>query len=161
MQEAAEAGRLEFTSNAGPNLWHEYMREDIPALFGLRFTPGSWNQGFLVNGNNVFLLVTLNKSDMPSQFQYADRFVDPSHFLWHSQNQTKRTAKHGRAISNPDFHIHLFARATKKRPNGKASPFFYCGLLKFESWEGDQPIEVRWRLLHQLPDHMHKTFIDS
>jgi hypothetical protein len=32
---------------AGPQLWREYMREDIPPLFGSTFSPGNWNSGIV------------------------------------------------------------------------------------------------------------------
>ena len=55
--------------------WREYMREEIPPLFGLKFSTGSWNQGFIVQGKEVFLLVTLKKDD---QEVLGDPFIRSS-----------------------------------------------------------------------------------
>ncbi len=155
---AGEKPPIEFTD--GPILWREYMREEIPPLFGHRFSTARWNQGFLIQGSDVFLLATLEKGDMPTQYRYSDRFLDASHFQWHSQNRTKRDAAHGRVISGANHTIHLFVRASKKRPNGKAAPFIYCGQVQFESWTGDKPIEVVWRLPEPLPEHLHRILLD-
>jgi hypothetical protein len=37
-------------------------------------------------------------------------------------------------------------RKRGKRANSTAAPFFYCGELVFERWEGERPITVWWRL---------------
>ena len=159
LQRAAEPAQPPFLLlDRGAELWREYMREDIPPLFGLKFTRGSWHQGFLVQGNDVFLLVTLDKDNMPTQAQYGDRFLDASRLLWHSQNRTKRDSTHGRIISQPSHRVQLFVRASKKRPSGTGAPFVYCGQVEFEAWTGDQPIEVVWRLPQPLPEHLHRIF---
>ncbi|WP_408068565.1 DUF3427 domain-containing protein [Vineibacter terrae] len=95
---------------------------------------------------------------MSPQAQYGDRFLDASRLLWHSQNRTKRASSHGRIISQPGHRLHLFVRASKKRPSGAAAPFVYCGLVEFVTWTGNQPIEVEWRVLQPLPEHLHRVF---
>jgi hypothetical protein len=53
----------------GASLWREYMREEIPGLYGLKFSTGSWNQGFVVQGDkHVFLLVTLKKDGLQEAY---------------------------------------------------------------------------------------------
>lgn len=42
--------------------------------------------------------------------------------------------------------ILLFVRKRAKRANSTAAPFFYCGELVFDRWEGERPITVWWRL---------------
>jgi hypothetical protein len=42
--------------------------------------------------------------------------------------------------------IHLFVRKRGKRGNSTAAPFFYCGELVFDRWDGERPITVWWRL---------------
>jgi hypothetical protein len=153
----AEVDQAQFTHD--PELWREYMREEIPPLFGLQFNPGAWHAGFVVQGNNVFLLVTLNKRDMSTEHQYGDRFLSSLRLQWHSQKKTKRASKNGRIISEPGHRIHLFVRASKKRPRGTGAPFIYCGLVTFESWTGDRPIEVEWRMAQPVPEHLHRIFM--
>lgn len=146
-------------ANLVPELWREYMREEIPPLYGLTFSTGSWNQGFLVQGKDVFLLVTIDKSDLQVDHKYADHFVNERQFKWQSQNRTSRTSLHGKIISGSElgYRIHLFVRATKKR-GGVAAPFIYCGDPVFDSWDGDRPISVKWTIPSPLPPHLLRLF---
>jgi superfamily II DNA or RNA helicase/HKD family nuclease/diadenosine tetraphosphate (Ap4A) HIT family hydrolase len=142
----------------GPELWREYMREQIPPLYGLKFSTGSWNQGFVVLGRHVFLLVTLKKDGFIQDHQYDDGFLSPTRLRWHSQNRTKPQSRDGRIISGaePDYEVHLFVRSTKKRGQ-VAAPFIYCGDVEFVSWEGSQPITVEWQMSSPVPSHLRRV----
>ena len=136
--------------------WKHYMREDIPPLFGLEFNTGLWNQGFVVANGHTFLMVTLEKGSLNKDHRYEDRFLSPEEFAWQSQNRTKQSSKHGQMIYNhleQGVKIHLFVRR-RKLLDGKASPFVYCGLVNFERWEGEKPINVWWKLLENVPKNM-------
>lgn len=135
----------------GPELWREYKREEIPPLYGLKFSAGGWNQGFVVAGQHVFLLVTLNNPG------FDDGFLSSARLRWHSQNQTRQESRHGRIISGlePGYAVHLFVRATKLR-SLVAAPFFYCGDVAFVGWENDNPISVEWHLGSPVPDHLRR-----
>ena len=52
-----------------PELWRAYSREQIPPLFGLKFSQAIWNKGYVLRGNQIFLLVTLDKSTKTEDFQ--------------------------------------------------------------------------------------------
>jgi hypothetical protein len=137
-----------------PVLWKAYSREQIPALFGLKFSEATWNQGFIRQGNKTFLLVTLDKTGKIDEHQYRDRFVGSDVLEWQSQNRTKRDSKDGESISEHTalgIDVHLFVRATRKTAAGVPSPFVYCGAVKFVSWKGEAPITVRWRLAEPIP----------
>ncbi len=140
-------------------LWREYMREDIPPLFGLTFNTGAWQQGFVVQGKDVFLLVTLKKHNLQEDHRYEDRFIDTRQFHWQSQNRTTQQSAHGNIISglSEGFRTHLFVRMEKKRGT-KASPFTYCGEVTFASWKGDKPISVVWNLPEPVPEWLHRSF---
>jgi hypothetical protein len=134
-------------------LWRRYSREEIPGLFGMEFNPGKWNVGFVCTPGHIFLLVTLEKRDMMSDFQYRDRFLDPARFQWQSQNKTTQEGTPGRRISKHEENgdaIHLFIRGTRK-VQSRAAPFIYCGEVRFLDWEGEQPITVRWELPEPVP----------
>ena len=137
-----------------PQLWKRYMREEIPALFGFEFTPGQWRQGFIQKPpGHIFLLVTLEKGRMQDAFQYQDRFLSPQEFHWQSQNQTAQDSKAGRAIRHhreQNVAVHLFVRPTGKLRN-QAAPFYYCGEVEFQRWEGEKPITVWCRLTSPVP----------
>ena len=143
---------------AGPVLWRSYMREEIPQLFGLQFSTGSWNQGFVVQGKDVFLLVTLDKADLQADHKYDDGFLSPDKLRWQSQNRTRRASTHGQIIlqKHRGYRIHLFVRPSKKRGT-TASPFTYCGEVNFVSWIGDAPITVTWNLEAPVPNHLWRT----
>nr|WP_314444415.1 DUF3427 domain-containing protein [uncultured Sphingomonas sp.] len=145
--------------NGEAQLWRAYKREDIAELFGHVFSAGAWNQGFVVQGQDVFLLVTLDKSGHHEDHHYMDGFVSPALFRWQSQNRTAQSSSHGKIISGeaPGYRVHLFVRA-RKLHDGLGAPFVYCGPLTFVSWEGEQPITVMWRLPKPLPDELAKAF---
>ncbi len=140
-----------------PVLWHEYMREDIPPLFGATFNPGSWNSGIVSQGNNLILLTTLNKGSLASGNHYEDRFLSPSRLQWQSQTQTRQASKHGQIFSgkSPGHNVHLFVRSEKLR-GGKAAPFLYLGQPRFSSWHGEKPITIEWDLTEPVPEHFRK-----
>jgi superfamily II DNA or RNA helicase/diadenosine tetraphosphate (Ap4A) HIT family hydrolase len=141
------------TESSADLRWQHYMRESIPPLFGEEFNTGSWRQGFVVKDNNVFLLVTLDKTDHDADHQYQDFFTSSSIFKWQSQNRTKQESSHGKIIAQHKalgMFVHLFIR-TQKRFNGKAAPFIYCGEVDFVSWEGELPISVTWKLREPVP----------
>jgi superfamily II DNA or RNA helicase/HKD family nuclease len=127
-----------------------YPREQIPTLFGLTFKPSLWQQGFIPFEDRklIVLLVTLDKGNMQGKHQYKDRFIGADAFQWQSQNRTTQSGKHGQLIRNHaelGIHVHLFVRKESKSGQ-RAAPFSYRGEVRFESWEGEKPITVRWRL---------------
>ena len=144
-----------------PKLWQEYMRAEIPPLWGLEFNTSKWNQGYVVDGDHIFLLVTLNKQGMAQEHQYADKFLSKDSFQWVSQNRTNRSKPSGQKIVNHERDgrmVHLFVRDQGKTPQGKAAPFVNCGDVKFISWEGDEPITVQWNMLQSLSDTLFERF---
>ena len=153
-----ENQRVEKTS---PQLWRTYSRAEIPPLFGLTFSIAIWNAGFVSIGQQVFLLVTLEKGDLLEGHQYIDKFLSPDRFQWQSQNRTTQWSKHGQILQQHrtrGIQVHLFVRRTKKT-NAKPTPFHYCGAVTFESWHGDQPITIDWRLSTPLPDRFKGLFL--
>lgn len=134
-----------------------YMREEIPPLFGSTFTRTVWQQGIVAVPSGLVLLVTLDKAGKVENQKYEDRFESPAVFQWQSQNQTTRSGKHGRLIQGHEAmgkQIHLFVRKRGKRANSTAAPFWYCGELVFERWEGERPITVWWRLRAPLAEEL-------
>ena len=146
-----------------PKLWQEYMRQEIAPLWGLEFSTAKWNQGFLVQGEQMFLLVSLDKDGMAAEHKYEDEFLSPDEFQWISQNRTRQESASGKQIRDhgeQGIDVHLFVREKRKTPVGKAAPFVYCGDVSFEDWEGAQPITVRWLLENPLPPHLVARFIE-
>ena len=137
-----------------PEMWGHFTRKEIPALFGFEFNMAIWNSGFVKLPGHIFLLVTLEKGGLDKSFKYQDKFVSPNTFQWQSQNRTDQKSAHGDTIRNHSdqgFIVHLFVRSEKRIGGGGAAPFVYCGELEFESWSGNKPITVSWRLQKPVP----------
>jgi superfamily II DNA or RNA helicase/SAM-dependent methyltransferase/SOS-response transcriptional repressor LexA len=123
-----------------------FQREEIPALFGEAFNPGSWNVGHVTLNDKKahVLLVTLNKQGKAEQHKYLDHWIDEHHFHWQSQNATTPESKRGREIIEHErrgIAIHLFVRDSKLA-GGKAAPFAYHGRATYESHHGSGPVSV-------------------
>lgn len=141
----------------GPQLWREYMREEIPPLFGQTFNPGNWNAGIVPLDKDMVLLTTLKKGSLAAGNHYEDRFLSPSRLQWQSQTRTTQTSRHGLILSGqvPGHRVHLFVRSEKLR--GKtAAPFLYLGVPHFSGWQGEAPITIDWDLPEPVPQHFHK-----
>lgn len=139
-----------------PELWKQFSREQIPSLFGLAFNPAIWNAGFVMQGPHAFLLVSLEKHDLSSDFQYSERFLKRDIFQWQSQNQMARDREPAlslRSHAERGLIVHLFVRRTRKIGSTSA-PFYYCGEVHFLRWEGDHPIDMQWRLEHPVPSRL-------
>ena len=137
-----------------------YMRANIPARFGLEFKRTVWEQGIVMKGGAIFLLVTLNKAGMPEDHQYGDRFLSHELFEWKSQNRHTQEGTGGQAImhhAKRAVPVRLFIRKERKIEQ-KAAPFIYCGEVDFVDWEGEKPITVRWRLQIQLTTALAELF---
>ena len=145
------------------DLWQAYSREQIPPLFGHAFSQAIWNAGFVVQGKDVFLLVTLDKGGHGAEFKYKDKFLSPTLFQWESQNRQRRDSDQGRLLQDHvgrGVKVHLFVRRQKRHTTG-ASRFFYCGPVEFRDWEGDRPITIRWELSEPVPERLWKDLAPS
>lgn len=145
------------TFQAGPQLWREYMREDIPPLFGQAFNPGNWNAGIVTLDKDMVLLTTLKKGSLSAGNHYEDRFISPTRMQWQSQTRTTQASRHGQILRGqmPDHRVHLFVRSEKLR--GKtAAPFLYIGMPRFSGWHGERPITIDWDLPDPVPQHFRK-----
>ncbi|MBK5946415.1 hypothetical protein CCR83_08170 [Rhodobacter veldkampii DSM 11550] len=71
----------DFTA-AGPDLWREYPREDIPPLFGARFSPGNWNTRIVRLDNTLILLTTLKKGGRNPGSHYEYHILGPDRMQW-------------------------------------------------------------------------------
>jgi superfamily II DNA or RNA helicase len=136
----------------------EFMRQDIPGLFGLEFNKGLWEAGHIrpKNSNEQFLLVTLNKQGKASEHQYNDYFIDDKTFHWQSQASTKANSAKGKAVQFDDK-VHLFVRKNKLTAK-TASPFYYLGKIDYQNHQGEAPMNVTWKLHTPLPEELFAYF---
>ncbi|MEQ1581442.1 MAG: DUF3427 domain-containing protein [Steroidobacteraceae bacterium] len=134
--------------------YRRYRRADIAPLYGLPYSERFWGQGFVRQGQHIFLFVTLDKKDHVEAFQYKDHFLSPTEFEWQSQNRTTKEGRDGQTIQDhrtQGVTIHLFVRAKAKTRDGKGESFLYCGPVEFKSWTGEKPITVVWGLAAPVP----------
>ncbi len=138
--------------------FQEFMREDIPQLFGLTFNTGLWQSGHVRPkiSNHQFLLVTLNKQGKEANHQYHDYFLDGSTFHWQSQRNSTLSSAKGQAIVNHQKNkgdVYLFVRPTKLAGK-KAAPFLFCGRVNYEGHTNEKPMNVTWKLEEKVPKHL-------
>jgi superfamily II DNA or RNA helicase/HKD family nuclease/SOS-response transcriptional repressor LexA len=136
----------------------QFMRAEIPELFGLEFNKAVWESGHITpkNRDEQFLLVTLNKQGKIQAHQYHDKFVDAKTFKWQSQASTTIKSKKGQAILHHEK-VHLFVRKNKLE-NKKAAPFYYLGRVDYQSHSGEKPLDVTWQLQVPLPKGLFEHF---
>ena len=149
------------TNTEGIELWHEYMRADIPPYWGHEFSSAKWEQGFVRTDKHIFLLVTLDKGGLQAAHQYDDKFISSDIFQWVSQNRHTQEGKIGKILKNHQLdgiRVHLFVRKLRLTQRKKAAPFKYCGDVEFVDWEGSKPITIRWRLKERVPEYLHEAF---
>jgi len=130
---------------------HQFMRPEIPTLFGVKFNPGNWNSGHVILNDikTHVLLVTLNKQGKTIDKRYHDYFISETKFHWQSQSKTTPDSKRGKELISHEamgISVQLFVRKNKLA-NGTAAPFTYYGPLKYCKHEGSQPISFTWELL--------------
>jgi len=109
----------------------------------LEFSPSRWNQGFVLQDKHALLLASLEKTGLQEAYQYEYRFSAPDLFQWGSQNRHTQEGSAGKLLKNHQqegVQVHLFVRATRKNPRGRAASFSYCGDVEFVEWEGSEPI---------------------
>jgi hypothetical protein len=126
-----------------------YRRDAIPPLFGEPYNGQKHNQGSTIIGRALVLFVTIDKQGMSDGAEYRDRF-DGDRFRWTSQNRTGKTGRIADAIRGElaDVEsVQLFWRQTKRDEKGKTRGFTYAGPLVFESWRGEKPLRVVFRMV--------------
>ncbi|MEO1858865.1 MAG: DUF3427 domain-containing protein [Verrucomicrobiales bacterium] len=146
-----------------PLLYREFLKKDVPELFGLEYIEGLWKMfGHVIprDSNDQFLFITLIKQGTEENYQYLDYFRDSSHLHWQTQNKTTPENAKGLGVINHEGNnslIHLFVRKRAKI-KGKGAPFTYCGEVSYLSHKGSGPMDVELGLVEPLPDELLRKF---
>ena len=140
---------------SGIRLYERYDRRGIADFLGVKYSR-YWEQGVVRADSNYLLFVTLDKSGSPAELRYDDRFLSPSDLQWQSQNQESRATRGAKYMNRgaQDLQFHLFVRRSPRDPNNQAARFVYLGQVRFHSWEGDNPINIHWRLDDPVPGNL-------
>ena len=144
-------------------LHQSFMREEVPALFGLEFNTGSWQSGHVCvkDHNDQYLFATLNKRGRNAEHRYHDYFEDAKTFHWQSQNSGVPTSGKGKRVveyQKNGSKLHLFVRKDRLIAK-KGAPFYYCGTVNDVSHEGEKPMSVITGLDYELSEYLKTEFI--
>ena len=95
--------------------------------------------------NCVVLFPTLDKSDLPPEHRYEDKFLGKQ-FKWDSQNRNTQNSPVMVRILSRGTPILLFCRLRPKE-FGRPVPFVYVGQVQEQSHAGQNPVKVMFNLL--------------
>jgi len=108
------------------------------------------------NHNKELLFVTLNKCE--KQFSpttmYHDYAISPNLFHWQSQNSARPDSGRGLGYvkqKETEKKIILFVREQAHDENGRTMGFINFGPVSFVKSEGQQPMNITWRLEEPMP----------
>ena len=103
--------------------------------------------------NRDFLFVTLNKKDphYTDSTSYHDYFISPNELHWESQSATTQSTSVGQRYINKTSTVYLFVQQEKKDERGEALPFIFLGPVTLQSYSGNKPIQIVWKLSYPMP----------
>jgi len=83
-----------------------------------------------------------------STTNYNDFAQSRELFHWETQNRVSQDSKEGLAYINNERTMLLFVRqqATDPEDKGRTMGFVYCGEVVLESYSGNKPMQIVWRL---------------
>jgi superfamily II DNA or RNA helicase len=144
-----------------------YPKEHILVAFGdTKFEKKSSSREGVLNiadANTELLFVTLDKCEkqFSATTMYHDYAISPTLFHWQTQNSSRPSSGKGLSYieqkQNQKTFI-LFVREQSKDEYGKTMGFVNFGPLNFLKYEGSQPMNITWELIHPMPAYMwHDT----
>ncbi|MBL1321337.1 MAG: DUF3427 domain-containing protein [Methylophaga sp.] len=154
--------------DASPLKMHvRYAKEHILVAFGdSTFTKkSSSREGVLniVDANTELLFVTLNKCEkqFSATTMYHDYAISPTLFHWQTQNSARPNSGRGLGYIKQKENnktVLLFVREQAKDENGRTMGFVNFGPVDFVKYEGSQPMNITWKLMHPMPAYLwHET----
>ncbi|MEV4901201.1 DUF3427 domain-containing protein [Citricoccus sp. NPDC055426] len=153
---------------ATPLLAHaHYRREEILPALGIRTFEKSpdmahvsgvaWSEEFSTDA----LLINLKKSerDFSPTTMYRDYAISRDLFHWESQNSTRASSVAGSRyvtkLTN-GTNTMLFVREAPNNEIGTA-PFVCLGTADLDSWQGERPMQITWKLHRDMPVEVLRT----
>jgi hypothetical protein len=109
------------------------------------------------SSNTDVLLVTLRKSEkgFSPTTMYRDYATSPSLFRWESQNSAQALTDAGKRYVAGTSNVLLFVREVQDQANGVAEAYTFLGRVRLESWQGERPMQIVWRLAHPMPGSLY------
>jgi superfamily II DNA or RNA helicase/HKD family nuclease len=114
---------------------------------------------FFAERENIDLLfVTLRKqeSGFSPSTMYRDYAQSPTLFHWETQNIAHPKSGAGRRYIEKTSTVLLFVREFRKQANGLAEPYLFLGPATLQSWTGERPMQIVWRLAHAMPGDLYQ-----
>lgn len=142
------------------SLHASYSRREILTAVGLHTSSArpSYREGVLPMHERrlELLFVTLDKREgFHEAIAYHDYAISPELFHWQSQNAAGSDTGAGRRyIDSPGngWTFQLFVRTDKNHA------FKACGPVALESWSGDRPLSIVWKLAVPLSAALYREF---
>ena len=110
----------------------------------------------LPESKTELLFITLDKREGFSEhIAYHDYAISPERFHWQSQNSAGPDTRAGRRyIESPEngWRFQLFVRETRDHPYRALGP------AVLESWEGNRPLSITWRLELPMPIELFRRY---
>lgn len=146
-----------------------YSRFEIQAAFGDVATAQdehahvkvpAWREGvkFMQEERCDVFLITLNKTEKrfsPST-RYRDYAINRSLFHWESQSRTTADSPTGQRYQlhrSQGTEVMVFVRM-----NAEDRAFHFLGPASYQSHQSEMPMQITWRLKHQLPGDLFLTY---
>lgn len=137
-----------------------YQREEL--LSGLRWTsmdrrPGTHREGVLWSPDvqTDLFLINLHKDEktFSQTTMYRDIPVTKDLFDWESQSTTRQSSPTGRRYITHKENGTKVLLAVRNSPDDEVgtAPFLLLGSAEIESYQGEKPIQFRWRLDRSMP----------
>jgi superfamily II DNA or RNA helicase/HKD family nuclease len=110
----------------------------------------------LANRKVELLFVTLDKAEgYHHGIAYRDYAISAERFHWQTQNAAGPDTPAGRRYIESaanGWRYQLFVRTRR------SDPYRPCGPVRLESWEGERPMSIVWRLERPLPAKLFREF---
>lgn len=84
---------------------------------------------------------------------YRDYPMSRELLHWETQSQTSEASSTGQNLIHhlERGYTMLFFVRSRKKVNGVTSPFTFLGPAQLVSYKAERPIQMVWRLAHQMP----------
>jgi len=106
-----------------------------------------------------FITLNKNEKDYSPTTMYHDYAISEKLFHWQSQSITRIASKAGQRYINQRTNgntVLLFVRENRSI-NGLSQPYHFLGPVEHVSHEGEKPINIVWRMKHEIPAHLLRT----
>lgn len=103
-----------------------------------------------------FITINKNEEDYLPSTMYNDYAINSELFNWESQSTTSVNSPTGQRYINDRTEEHkvlFFVRESKNQYN-HAMPYVFLGNAKYVSHQGNNPIQIVWRMDHPIPERI-------